>query len=100
MHKVPHQAQISQPPPHNEEELEKQQLSRSMNVSNILNQSLDPQRLKNNLIQSTDSPSKLREKPNFNDKRTTQLNNNYIDNNPNGSQAAAYLLAQPTNTSK
>ena len=74
-------------------------MSRSMNVSNILNQSLDPQRLKNNLIQSTDSPSKLRDKPNF-DKRTTQLNNNYIDNNHNGSQAAAYLLAQPSNTSK
>ena len=42
-----------------------------MNVQQILNQSLDPQRLKNNLIQSQDSPTKYREKPKF-DKRATQ----------------------------
>ena len=72
-----------------------------MNVSDILNQSLDPQRLKNNLIQSTETPSKLRDKPHFDKRAAQQHASNYIDNNATSGQAAAYLLAAaPSNTSK
>ena len=73
-----------------------------MNV-NILNQSLDPQRLKANLVASTEAPSKLRDKSVMDKRAAQQFKNNYIESNTAGSTAAAqYLLnAQgPNNTSK
>ena len=64
-----------------------------MNVQQILNQSLDPQRLKNNLIQSQDSPTKYREKPKFDKRATQQLQNNFMANNQNNGQPSAFILA-------